>query len=97
MISIRRTVTMGLGAALVGASLTLSLAAPAQASDGGPVCFVDRNTQVFDGPGSGDRIYTIQAGGGFRLHEIRSDGYALGHGNGHTDGYIRWDDGRLWC
>lgn len=82
----------------VGAMGALALVgAPAQASEGGPLCFVDRNTYVFDGPGSGKRIYTIAAGGGFRLHELRSDGYALGHGNGHSDGYIVYSDGRLFC
>ncbi|PPK65798.1 hypothetical protein V5P93_000314 [Actinokineospora auranticolor] len=89
--SIRR---FALVVASLGAMVAVTVVSvPAQASEGGPLCHVDRNTWVFDSPG-GKHVYTIDAGGGFRLHEVRGDGYALGHGNGHSDGYIV-NDGRI--
>lgn len=88
----RKSVRTGLlVAAAAGAVGTFATAAPA--SPGGYLCHVDRNTYVYDTPG-GHRMYTIQAGGGFRLHAYTLD-YWYGHGNGHSDGYIR-DDGRLY-
>jgi hypothetical protein len=88
----RKSVRAGL--LVVGAAgIVGTFAAGAPASPGGYLCNVDRNTYVYDRPG-GHRIYTIPKGGGFRLHSYTLD-YWYGHGNGHSDGYIR-DDGRLY-
>ena len=96
MASVKKLCAVVGAAAVVSAYGALTIAPVASASPGGVLCSVDQNTYVFNAPG-GSRIYTIDAGGGFRLHEFSFDGaYAFGHGNGHSDGWIR-NDGRLHC
>jgi hypothetical protein len=83
------------GAAAGLAILTgTSAVATAEASPSDELCRVDRNTWVFDRIG-GDRIYTILSGHSVRVLQRPGNGYAYGHGNGHSDGWFR-DDGRLW-
>ncbi len=76
------------------AATTLGMPAPAYAADN--LCNVNQNTWVRSGPGTQYQVlYTIPAGGGFRITGPRGGGWILGHGNGKPDGFIP-NDGRLY-
>jgi hypothetical protein len=87
-----RIAAAGLGAV---AAVALLPAGPAYAVSAGQLCNVNQNTWVRYTEG-GDVMYTIEAGGGFRVDHLNfQQTWVYGHGNGHSDGWIP-NDGRLY-
>jgi hypothetical protein len=86
----RRLAATGLGAIALA---TVLPAGVAHATD--ILCNVNQDTWVRNAPG-GSVLYTVPAGGGFRIIGFNVDGtWAVGHGNGHSDGWAP-NDGRFY-
>ncbi|GAA3093236.1 hypothetical protein [Streptosporangium carneum] len=73
-----------LAVAAVAAATAMIGATPAHADS---LCNVNQNTWVRNAP-NGAVLYTIPAGGGFRLLWTEASGWSYGHGNSRPNGYI---------
>lgn len=89
--TLRRLTAGSLGAVAIAAAL------PGGVAHADDLCNVNQNTWVRNAPTWGAGVlYTIPAGGGFRIVGFSVDGqWIAGHGNSQGDGWIP-NDGRLY-
>lgn len=94
--SMRQAAKIGAASVVMAAAASAVSATVADATTNTDLlCNVSVNTWVRDAPW-GNVLYTIPAGGGFRLIGFNLDGtWAAGHGNSQANGWIP-NDGRIY-